>query len=247
VSVPLAGSGVDERSDRALAALRDEVIPATVGAAGLRADVGGPTAQSADFREETRTRGPLIVGLVLALTFGLLLATFRSIVVPLKAIVLNVLSVLASWGVLVLVFQEGVGASLLGFEPTGSVSTWIPALTFLLLFGLSMDYHVFILSRIREAVDRGMPTAEAVRHGVRTTAGVVTSAAAVMVGVFGIFASLSLVEIKQVGVGLAVAVLIDATIVRSVLLPATMLLLGERNWWLPRLRPLTPRSTSPTG
>jgi RND superfamily putative drug exporter len=230
ISVPLAGSGVDEQSHDALEALRDEVLPAT----GLDADVGGPTAQSADFRAETLSQGPWIVGLVLALSFGLLLVTFRSIVVPLKAIALNLLSVLASWGVLVLVFQEGVGASVLGFEPTGSVSTWIPLLTFLLLFGLSMDYHVFILSRIREAVDDGMTTADAVRHALRATAGTVTSAAMVMVGVFAIFASLSLVDIKQVGVGLAVAVLIDATIVRAVLLPAAMVLLGERNWWLPR-------------
>jgi RND superfamily putative drug exporter len=174
------------------------------------------------------------VGLVLALSFAVLLVTFRSVVVPLKAIALNLLSVLASWGVLVLVFQEGVGASLLGFEPTGSVSTWIPLLTFLLLFGLSMDYHVFILSRVREAVDGGMSTPEAVRHALGATAGTVTSAALVMVGVFAIFATLSLVDIKQVGVGLAVAVLIDATIVRAVLLPAAMVLLGERNWWLPR-------------
>jgi uncharacterized membrane protein YdfJ with MMPL/SSD domain len=234
VSVPLTGTGVDERSDRALEALRDEVIPTTLGEAGLRADVTGPTAQSADLRNETLSQGPWIIGLVLALSFGLLLATFRSLVVPLKAIALNLLSVLASWGVLVLVFQEGVGSSLLGFEPTGSVSTWIPLFTFLLLFGLSMDYHVFILSRIREAVDGGMSTHDAVRHGVSSTAGVVTSAALVMVGVFGIFASLSLVEIKQIGVGLAVAVLIDATIVRAVLLPAAMVLLGDRNWWLPR-------------
>ena len=234
VSVPLAGNGVDERSDRALEALREEVIPATLGEAGLQADVTGPTAQSADLRDETLSQGPWIVGLVLALSFALLLATFRSVVVPLKAIALNLLSVLASWGVLVLVFQEGLGASLLGFEPTGTISTWIPLFTFLLLFGLSMDYHVFILSRIREAVDGGMSTRDAVRHGVSSTAGVVTSAALVMVGVFGIFASLSLVEIKQIGVGLAVAVLIDATIVRAVLLPAAMVLLGDRNWWLPR-------------
>jgi putative drug exporter of the RND superfamily len=234
VSVPLAGNGVDEASDDALDTLRENVLPATVGAAGLDAAVTGPTAQSADFRSETLSQGPWIVGLVLALSFALLLLTFRSIVIPLKAIALNLLSVLASWGVLVLVFQEGIGASLLGFEPTGSVSTWIPLLTFLLLFGLSMDYHVFIVSRIREAVDAGMSTPEAVRHGLRTTAGTVTSAALVMVGVFAIFASLSLVDVKQVGVGLAVAVLIDATLVRAVLLPAAMVLLGDRNWWLPR-------------
>jgi RND superfamily putative drug exporter len=137
VSVPLVGNGVDERSDRALEALREEVIPATLGEAGLRADVTGPTAESADLRDETLSQGPWIVGLVLALSFAVLLATSRSLVVPLKAIAL--LSVLASWGVLVLVFQEGLGASLLGFDPTGAVSTWIPLSTFLLLFGLSMD------------------------------------------------------------------------------------------------------------
>jgi RND superfamily putative drug exporter len=230
ISVPLAGSGVDERSHDALEALRDEVIPA----AGLHADVGGPTAQSADFRAETLSQGPWIAGLVLALTFASLLVTFRSVVVPLKAIALNLLSVLASWGVLVLVFQEGVGASLLGFEPTGSVSTWIPLLTFLLLFGLSMDYHVFILSRIREAVDGGMRTDRAVAHGIKQTAGVVTSAAVVMVAVFSIFGSLSMVEFKMMGVGLAAAVLIDATLVRGVLLPAAMKLLGEWNWYLPK-------------
>ena len=136
MSVPLVGNGVDERSDRALEALREEVIPATLGEAGLRA--AGPTAQSADLRDETLSQ-PWIVGLVLALSFALLLAAFRSLVVPLKAIALNLLSVLASWGVLVLVFQEGLGASLLGFDPTGAVSTWIPLSTFLLLFGLSMD------------------------------------------------------------------------------------------------------------
>jgi RND superfamily putative drug exporter len=233
VQVPLTGSGTDERSDAALTALREEILPATVERAGFHADVAGPTAMSADYRAETTGRGPWMVGAVLAVMFAILLVSFRSVVVPVKAIVLNLLSVAAAYGVMVLVFQEGWGDSLLGFEATGSISTWVPLFNFLLLFGLSMDYHVFILSRVREGVDNGLPTVEAVRRGVKSTAGVVTSAAVVMIAVFGIFATLSLVEMKQIAIGLAVAVLIDATLVRAVLLPATMALLGEWNWWMP--------------
>jgi uncharacterized membrane protein YdfJ with MMPL/SSD domain len=160
--------------------------------------------------------------------------TFRSIVIPLKAIVLNMLSVGASYGILVWLFQDGHGEKLLGFKSTGTITSWLPLFLFVILFGLSMDYHVFILSRVREAFDRGMRTEDAVAHGIKQTAGVVTSAAIVMVFVFGIFATLTAVEFKQMGVGLAVAVLIDATIVRAVLLPATMKLLGDWNWFLPR-------------
>jgi uncharacterized membrane protein YdfJ with MMPL/SSD domain len=209
------------------------VLPATVGADGLQHAVTGVTAASVDLREQTTGQGPWVIGLVLALSFAFLTVAFRSVVVAAKAVALNLLSVGAAFGVLVIVFQHGVGDSLLGFEASGSISTWVPVLIFLLLFGLSMDYHVFILSRIREGVDRGLSTSRAVHEGIEGTAGVVTSAAAVMVGVFSIFATLSMVEIKQIGVGLAVAVLLDATIVRGVLLPATMTLLGERNWWLP--------------
>jgi RND superfamily putative drug exporter len=231
--VPLPGTGVDERSEDALAVLREDVLPATAGAAALDYAVTGPTAASVDMRDQTTGRGPWIIALVLALSFIVLLFAFRSVVVPLKAVALNLLSVGAATGVLVLVFQHGWFDGLLGFEATGSVSTWVPVLNFLLLFGLSMDYHVFILSRIREGVDAGMTTDAAVREGIRSTASVVTSAALVMVGVFSIFATLSMIEVKQIGVGLAVAVLLDATIVRAVLLPATMTLLGERNWWMP--------------
>lgn len=234
IAVPLRGAGNDEQSERGLDALREELIPATLERAGLRADVAGATAASADQRADTVGRGPLIVGLVLLLSFVVLTVSFRSLVVALKAVVLNVLSIAAAFGVLVLVFQEGWGHELLGFTPDGSITTWLPVFMFLLLFGLSMDYHVFILSRIREAVDGGMSTPDAVRFGLTKTAGVVTSAAVVMVAVFGIFATLSQLDVKQIGVGLAAAVLIDATIVRIVLLPATMVLLGERNWWLPR-------------
>ena len=151
-----------------------------------------------------------------------------------KAVVLNLLSVAAAYGVLVLIFQDGWGKGLLGFSSTGGIVAFLPMLLFVILFGLSMDYHVFILSRVREAFDRGMSTDEAVAHGIKSTAGVVTSAAIVMVGVFSIFATLDFMFLKQFGVGLAAAVLIDATIVRAVLLPATMKLLGDRNWYLPK-------------
>jgi uncharacterized membrane protein YdfJ with MMPL/SSD domain len=171
----------------------------------------------------------------------LLLVTFRSIVVPIKAIVLNLLSVGAAYGTLKLVFQDGMGEGLLDFNSNGGIAPWLPLFLFVVLFGLSMDYHVFILSRVREAVDRGMSTDEAVSHGIKTTAGTVTSAAIVMVAVFSIFATLSMIDFKQMGVGLAVAVLIDATIIRAVLLPATMKLLGERNWYLPKFLGWMPR------
>src|SRR6059058_2798444 len=166
--------------------------------------------------------------------FGLLLVGFRSIVVAIKAIVLNLLSVAAAYGVLVLIFQHGVGKGLLGFSDAGGgVVAYLPIFLFVILFGLSMDYHVFILSRIREAYDGGMSTEDAVAHGIKSTASVVTSAALVMVGVFSIFATLSFLFLKEFGIGLAVAVLLDATIVRAVLLPAAMKLLGDWNWYMP--------------
>jgi len=179
-------------------------------------------------------RLPLVFAFVLTLAFLLLLVTFRSLVVPIKAIVLNLLSVGSAYGAMVLVFQKGHGEELLNFQSVGGIAPWIPLFLFVILFGLSMDYHVFILSRVREAVDRGMRTEDAVAHGVRSTAGVVTSAALVMVAVFGMFVLQAPSEMKQIGFGLATAILIDATIVRAVLLPATMSLLGERNWWLPK-------------
>jgi uncharacterized membrane protein YdfJ with MMPL/SSD domain len=177
---------------------------------------------------------PIVFAFVLGFAFILLLKTFRSIVIAVKAIILNLLSVAAAYGALVLVFQHGWGHQLLGFSATGPIVGFLPIFLFVILFGLSMDYHVFILSRVREAYDRGMSTEDAVAHGIKTTAGVVTSAAMVMVGVFAIFASLQFMMMKQFGVGLAVAVLIDATIVRAVLLPASMKLLGDWNWYLPR-------------
>ena len=198
----------------------------------MTADVTGYTASSKDFNDTTKSHVPLVFGFVLTAAFLLLLFTFRSIVIPLKAIVLNMLSVGAAYGVLVWVFQYGHGEELLDFKSNGSIISWMPLFMFVILFGLSMDYHVFILTRIREAFDRGMSTDEAVSHGIKTTAGVITSAAVVMIAVFGIFATLSLIFFKQLGVGLAVAVLIDATIVRAVLLPASMKLLGDWNWYL---------------
>jgi uncharacterized membrane protein YdfJ with MMPL/SSD domain len=160
--------------------------------------------------------------------------TFRSIVIPIKAIVLNLLSVGASYGLLTWIFQDGRFEKTLGYQANGGIASWLPIFLFVILFGLSMDYHVFILSRVREAFDRGMTTDEAVSHGIRSTASTVTSAAIVMVAVFGVFATLSSVVFKQLGIGLAVAILLDATLVRAILLPATMKLLGDKNWYLPR-------------
>ena len=235
VSIPLAGDGSNSQSTAALSALRDTIIPATIGEVpGATADVTGYTADSEDFTDTMKSHAPLVFGFVLLAAFILLLFTFRSIVIPLKAIVLNLLSVGAAYGILVWIFQDGHLESVLGFDSTGSIVSWMPIFLFVVLFGLSMDYHVFILTRIREAYDRGMPSDAAVAHGIKTTAGVVTSAAVVMIAVFAIFATLSLLIFKQLGVGLAVAVLIDATIIRGILLPATMKLLGDWNWYLPR-------------
>jgi uncharacterized membrane protein YdfJ with MMPL/SSD domain len=235
ISIAMQGDGTDVKSETALATLRDDVIPTTIARVdGTQTDVTGLTAGSKDFNDAMRGRLPYVFAFVLGLAFVLLLVTFRSIVVPLKAIVLNLLSVGASYGILTLVFQDGHGESLLGFESLGGITAWLPLFLFVILFGLSMDYHVFILSRIREAVDRGESTDDAVAHGIRSTAGVVTSAAMVMVAVFAIFATLSSLEFKMMGVGLAAAILIDATLVRAVLLPAAMTLLGERNWYLPK-------------
>jgi uncharacterized membrane protein YdfJ with MMPL/SSD domain len=234
ISVPLAGSGSDERSMDAVKELRD-VAPATVGgAAGEYVGVTGDTAASLDFNALMSERIWYVAAFVFGMAFLLLLLTFRSIVIPIKAIALNVLSVGAALGVVTWVFQDGHLEDFLNFNSTGAITAWFPLMLFVILFGLSMDYHVFILSRIREAFDRGESTEEAVAHGIKSTASVVTAAAIVMVGVFSIFATLSFIDMKQFGVGLAVAVLLDATLVRGVLLPATMKLLGDWNWYLPK-------------
>src|SRR4051794_24722661 len=236
IAIPIKGNGNDEVSNTALANLRDTLVGQTVGRAdGVSgAYVAGMTAETKDYVDFLKGRAPLVVGFVLVLAFLLLLVTFRSIVIPIKAIVLNLLSVAAAYGVLTWVFQDGHFENALGFTSNGGVTAWLPIFLFVILFGLSMDYHVFILSRVKEAVDRGMKTEDAVAHSIKATASTVTSAAIVMVAVFGIFATLSFIDFKQMGVGLAVAILIDATIVRAVLLPATMKLLGKWNWYLPR-------------
>jgi uncharacterized membrane protein YdfJ with MMPL/SSD domain len=237
-----AGDGTDALSNRALDALRGEIVPQTIGTvAAAQAYVDGEAAQDRDFNDQMKANLPYVFGFVLLTAFLLLLVTFRSIVVPIKAIVLNLLSVAASYGAMVLVFQHGWFKGLLGFQETGPIVAWLPMFLFVVLFGLSMDYHVFILSRVKELVDRGVPTDEAVSRSIKTTAGVVTSAAVVMVGVFALFGSLSFLMFKQMGVGLAFAVLLDATLIRGVLLPASMKLLGARNWWLPQSLGWLPR------
>jgi uncharacterized membrane protein YdfJ with MMPL/SSD domain len=235
ISIPIEGSGTDATSNTALAALRDEIIPPTLGTVSDgEVAVTGNTAYAKDFADQMKTVAPLVFGFVLLFAFGLMLVSFRSIVIATKAVLLNLLSVGAAYGVLVLVFQHGWGKGLLGFEFTGGIDPFLPILLFVILFGLSMDYHVFILSRIREGHDNGMATDEAIAHGIKTTAGVVTSAAIVMVGVFAIFGALQAMIFKQFGVGLAAAILIDATIIRAILLPASMKLLGDWNWYLPK-------------
>jgi uncharacterized membrane protein YdfJ with MMPL/SSD domain len=242
ITVPIDGKGTDAVSHAALAELREEIVPETVGAApNTEVGVTGLTAEWKDTQDQMKSKLPLVVGFVLLFAFSLMLVAFRSIVVAIKAIVLNLLSVAAAFGVLVLVFQHGFGKSLLGFSSTAGIAPVVPLLLFVILFGLSMDYHVFIISRIRETFDRGASMDDAIAHGIKSTAGVVTSAAIVMVAVFSIFATLSMLMFKQFGVGLAAAILIDATIVRGVLLPATMKLLGERNWYLPRWLEWLPR------
>ena len=242
VEIPLVGSGTDSGSNAALATLREDLIPATLGTVdGIEYAVTGDTAASKDWNEAMKSAVPIVFAFVLAFAFLLLLVTFRSVVIPLKAIVMNLLSVAAAYGVVVAVFQWGWGENLLDFESNGGIAAWLPMFLFVILFGLSMDYHVFILSRIREYYDRGLSTEEAVSRGIKSTAGVVTSAATVMVLVFGVFALMPLLDMKEMGIGLAAAILIDATIVRAVLLPAMMKLLGKWNWYLPRWLEWLPR------
>jgi RND superfamily putative drug exporter len=235
IVMPLNGNGVDKTSAAALQTLRNRLLPATLGKVpNVTYAVTGRTAASYDANETMKSSAPLVFGFVLVFAFVLLLVSFRSVVIAAKAILLNLLSVGAAYGLVIVVFQFGWGANLLDFNRTGGIVQWLPLFMFVILFGLSMDYHVFIISRMREAHDRGLSTKDAVEHGIKTTAGVVTSAAVVMVGAFAIFATLPILDMKEMGVGLAAAVLIDATIVRAVLLPASMKLLGDWNWYLPR-------------
>jgi RND superfamily putative drug exporter len=257
LSVPIAGNGTDAASKTAFHLLRGTIVPQTVGAlSNTEAGVTGQTASWQDSASKLKSDLTPVMAFVLLLAFSLMLVAFRSIVIAIKAILLNLLSVGAAYGVLVLVFQHGVGKNLIGASSANGIEVVVPLLLFVILFGLSMDYHVFIISRIRETFDRGASVDEAVSHGIKSTAGVVTSAAIVMVCVFSIFATLSTPFFKQFGIGLAAAILIDATIVRAVLLPASMKLLGKWNWylpgwleWLPRLEadePATSR-TPPAG
>ena len=234
IDLPSRGNGTDDASVTALNEVRDDLVPATVGAvAGAETNVTGGAASTEDYKQVLSDKMPLVFAFVLGLAFLLFLVTFRSLVIPIKAIVLNLLSVGAAYGVLVIVFQNGAGESLLDFESNGGITNWLPVFLFVILFGLSMDYHVFILTRVRELYDRGMSTDDAVREGISRTAGTVTAAAVVMVGVFSVFATLQFLDFKEMGIGLAAAILIDATIIRGVLLPATMKLLGDWNWYLP--------------
>ncbi|MFF7934860.1 MMPL family transporter [Streptomyces sp. NPDC007940] len=235
VYVPLVGGSDFDKAGQSLDKLRDEVRPATLGKVdGLQAPITGQVAGSKDFNDQLTGAVVPVFAFVVVFAFVLMLLSFRSLTVAITSIVLNLLSVGAAYGILVAVFQHGWGASLVGAEGVGAIITWLPLFLFVILFGLSMDYHVFVVSRIREARLRGRTTKDAIQHGVVTTAGVVTSAAVIMVAVFAIFGTLSMQSMKQMGVGLAAAVLIDATIIRGVLLPAVMALLGERNWYLPK-------------
>ena len=224
-----------DEAEQSLHRLRDDLVPATLGTlSGVEYAVGGFIADNVDYAAHVREKLPIVMGFVLVLTFLVMAWTFRSIVVALTSIALNLLSAAAAYGLLVVVFQSTWAEGLLGFTSIGAIISWLPLFLFVVLFGLSMDYHVFVVSRIREAVGRGMPTRQAVGHGITTSAGVVTSAAIVMVGVFSIFGTLSTIDMKQLGVGLAAAILLDATIIRAVVLPAAMALMGEANWWAPR-------------
>ncbi|GHE79109.1 membrane protein [Streptomyces spiralis] len=235
VSVPLVGGSDFDTAGKSLEKLRDQVRPATLGKVeGVQAPITGQVAGSHDFNDQLIGSVVPVFAFVVVFAFLLMLLSFRSLTVAITSILLNLLSVGAAYGILVAVFQHGWGASLVGAEGVGAIVTWLPLFLFVILFGLSMDYHVFVVSRIREARLRGRTTRDAIQHGVVTTAGVVTSAAVIMVAVFAIFGTLSMQSMKQMGVGLAAAVLIDATVIRGVLLPAVMALLGERNWYLPK-------------
>jgi RND superfamily putative drug exporter len=235
VNVPLAGSGSDAASDRALLTLQDQVLPATLGrVSGTSFAITGNTAANLDWSQTLRARTPIVFAVVAGLALIILMISFRSLTLPLVSIGLNLLSVGAAYGLITLIFQDGRLQGLLDFTSQGAIAQWVPLFMFVFLFGLSMDYHVFILSRIRERCARGVPTRQAVTDGIATSGGVVTSAAVIMVAVFSIFATLSFTDVKTLGVGLAFAVLADATVVRGILVPAAMALLGERSWYLPR-------------
>ena len=245
VRIPVDGEVDGPEANEAVRRLKDDIVPTAFAGADAQAYVTGATAGSIDFRDKMTGSAPYVFGFVLGLAFLLLLVMFRSIIMPFKAIALNLLSVGAAYGVLVMVFQWGWGVSLLGVEATGMISTWLPLFLFSILFGLSMDYHMLLLNRIKESYDGGKSNDESVSEGIKITAGQITSAAAIMVGVFGTFALGRSIELKQMGLGLGVAVLIDATVIRSILLPASMKLLGDTNWYLPRWLEWLPKLGDP--
>jgi putative drug exporter of the RND superfamily len=252
IDVPLAGNGSDTQSNDALLTLQNDILPATIGKVpGTTFAVTGDTASGYDFTHQLHDRTPLVLGLVAVLAFVLLLVAFRSLAIPLVSIVLNLLSVGAAYGLITLIFQDGHLQGPLGFTSFGGIISWVPLFMFVFLFGISMDYHVFILSRIRELRARGATTLEATTGGIASSAGVVTSAALIMVAVFSTFATLPLIDLKILGIGTAAAVLIDATIVRGILVPAALALLGDRTWYLPRwlnhLLPSRPAGPPPGG
>ncbi|WP_432479064.1 MMPL family transporter [Nocardioides sp. GXQ0305] len=221
----------DDRVDTAIEELRSDLAPAALDDLDAEYAVGGGAAESLDFVNQQKERLPIVIGTVLLLTLLLMGIAFRSMPIALVSTVLNLASVAAAFGILTVVFQHGYLEGALDFTSPGFVIDWIPLFVMVVLVGLSMDYHVFVLSRVREHVGRGLPTRLAVERGVSDTAGVVTSAAAVMVSVFAIFATLSMLEMKMMGVGLSAAILLDATVIRLVMLPAILVLLGERAWW----------------
>ena len=232
--VPVRGDPTGEEAIAAVRDLREQVVPATFEGTDADPLVGGSTSETIDYLDNVTNPAPLVFAFVLGLSFVLLTVAFRSIVIAITAIILNLLSVGAAYGLLVLVFQHGVGADLLGFQTVDTIEAWVPLFLFSVLFGLSMDYQVFLLSRIRERYDQGADTSAAVRWGVASTARIITGAALIIVAVFSGFARGDLVMFQQMGFGVAVSLLIDATIIRSVLLPSVMVLLGDRNWYLPR-------------
>ena len=232
----------DPAVDSAIVALRSNLVPSALAGLDVEHAVGGDAAESLDFVDRQHQRMPLVIGFVLLLTLLMMAASFRSLPIAVLSTVLNLLSVGVAFGILTLVFQDGWLAGPLGFSSPGFVIDWIPLFVMVILVGLSMDYHVFVLGRVREHVRRGLPARLAVRRGISDTAGVVTSAAAVMVSVFAIFATLSMLEMKMMGVALSAAILIDATLIRLVILPAALVLLGDRAWW--PTRPTDPGGTA---
>tara|TARA_B100001765_G_scaffold38460_1_gene21550 strand:- start:1104 stop:3014 length:1911 start_codon:yes stop_codon:yes gene_type:complete len=245
INVPLAGNIDDDASEDAVHLLREQIVPEAFAGINAKTFVAGDTAEGIDFRDRMFSSAYYVFAFVLGLSFLLLLVMFRSIVIPIKALVLNLLSVGAVYGVLVMVFQWGWGISILGSKETGIIETWLPLFLFGILFGLSMDYHMLLLNRIKEEFDRHGENERAVATGIRLTAGQITSAAAVMVGVFAAFATSRILGLQQFGVGLAVAVFLDATVIRVVLLPASMKLLGNWNWYLPAWLDWLPQVTPP--